>query len=228
MKQIIVFLLLGVTSLGSLANPVQQAVQKMESEWAQIYYSVAKEQQGDAYTQLLTEINAYNRQYPDQAELIIQQAIVVASNAEYSDPVTALSAIYEARDLLLHAIALNPTASEGAAYVMLGSLYYQVPAWPIAYGDNAQAKAYLEKALAINPNGIDANYFYADFLRRQGNPKEALSYFYRALNLPVRENHIFADTQLQIQAEQLINQYKQAVVANGVKFSVFRNTAFMR
>jgi hypothetical protein len=34
-----------------------------------------------------------------------------------------------------------------------------VPGWPIAYGDTNKADALLKKALVINPNTIDANYF---------------------------------------------------------------------
>jgi hypothetical protein len=64
----------------------------------------------------------------------------------------------------MRAIQLDPNASEGAAFVTLGSLYYMVPGWPIAYGDTNKADALLKKALVINPNTIDANYFYGDFL----------------------------------------------------------------
>lgn len=223
MKQIItILLLLALNLMPALvkADALQLAVQQIESEWAQIHYNVAKEQQEIAYQQLLLQVNTLNAQYPDQAELIIQQAIIVASNADNIGALSALEAINQARGLLLHAIELNPNASEGAAYVTLGSLYYMVPGWPIAYGDSEKAQELLKKALLINPNTIDANYFYGDFLVSQGQQNEALSYFKRAVAIPVRANQIFADSQLQAQAQQALLDNSQTVADNKQKISV--------
>lgn len=146
MKQIIaIFFLLSLTLMSSLvkADTLALSVQKIEAEWAHIHYNVAKHQQEAAYKHLLAEVNDLNELYPDQAELIIQQAIIVASNAENVDALSALKAVKQARELLIRAIQLDPAASEGAAFVTLGSLYYMVPSWPIAYGDNDKASGLL-------------------------------------------------------------------------------------
>ncbi len=219
MKQISTLLiLLALNSMPVLvkANELELAVQKIEFQWAHIHYSVAKEQQPGAYKQLLANLKSVQAQYPNKAELIIQQAIIVASNAENISPLKALSAIHQARDLLLQAIELDPNASEGAAFVTLGSLYYMVPSWPIAYGDNDKAQKMLKKALVINPNTIDANYFYGDFLVMQGRQKEAVAYFKRALAIPARTTQVFADNQLhaQAQAQQAIMDNSQLVAVN--------------
>lgn len=195
------------------ADTLEITLQKIESEWARIHYTVAKKHQEVAFKQLLADIKDVNVLYLDQAELIIQQAIIVASNADNIFPLAALQAIHQARDLLLHAIELNPEASDGAAFVILGSLYYQVPGWPIAYGDDDEAKKMLQKALAINPNTIDANYFYGDFLVTQGRQKDAVVYFKRALAISVRTTQVFADTKLH-------NQAKFALIKNGQQPSV--------
>ena len=39
-----------------------------------------------------------------------------------------------------------------------------MPGWPIGFGDKKKAEEYLKKALAANPDGIDPNFFYGDFL----------------------------------------------------------------
>ncbi|OQK16580.1 hypothetical protein AU255_01350 [Methyloprofundus sedimenti] len=216
MKQIIaIFLSLTLNFMPAIVNAdaLGLAVQNIEAQWAHIHYSVAKKQQTAAYMQLLAEVTALNAQYPDQAELIIQQAIIIASNAENVDAFKALEAVHQARDLLLRAIELDPNASEGAAYVTLGSLYYMVPSWPIAYGDNDKANTMLKKALAINPNTIDANYFYGDFLAKQGKQQQAVTYFKRAMAIPVRKNQVFADTQLHRQAKLAIIENNQFVAA---------------
>ena len=214
MKQIIaIFLLLALNLMPTLvkAGAVEQAVQKIESQWAHIHYNVAKEQQEAAYQQLLAEVKVLNLQHPDQAELIIQQAIIIASNADNIDAFSALEAANQARELLMRAIQLDPNASEGAAFVTLGSLYYMVPGWPIAYGDTNKADALLKKALVINPNTIDANYFYGDFLATQGKQKQAVSYFKRAVAIPVRKNQEFADNQLHKQAKLAIMENSQFI-----------------
>ena len=69
----------------------------------------------------------------------------------------------DAKQHFEQAIQIDSQGSNGAAYTSLGSLYYQVPSWPIAYGDNDKAKNMLLKGLEINPDGIDANYFYGEF-----------------------------------------------------------------
>lgn len=223
MKQIIaIFLLLALNLMPVLvkADALELAVQKIESEWAHIHYKVVKEKQEGAFKRLLAEVNNLNAQYPDQAELIIQQAIIVATNADNIDPFSALQAIHQARDLLLQAIELDPNASEGAAFVTLGSLYYRVPSWPIAYGDNEKAQKMLKKALAINPNTIDANYFYGEFLVTRGKQKEAMTYFKRAIAIPVRATQVFADTQLHSQAKLAIIENSKFFATNKKKLSV--------
>ncbi len=61
----------------------------------------------------------------------------------------------------------DPDALHGSIYTSLGTLYAQVPGWPLGFGDNDNAKAYFNKALEVNPAGIDPNYFYAQFLYDQ-------------------------------------------------------------
>jgi len=102
----------------------------------------------------------------------------------------------------------------------LGSLYYMVPSWPIAYGDNDKARKMLQKALTINPNTIDANYFYGDFLASQGQQAEALTYFKRAVLIPVRSTQVFADSQLHAQAKQAIIDNSQALAVNKQEFTI--------
>jgi Tfp pilus assembly protein PilF len=72
-------------------------------------------------------------------------------------------------------------------------LHYKVPGWPLGFGDKKKARAYLEKALQINPNGIDPNYFYADFLRERGEYEQAIQHYEKALAAPARPGREDAD-----------------------------------
>lgn len=69
----------------------------------------------------------------------------------------------EAKSLFEEVIAQAPNTLEGSALTSLGALYYKVPGWPVAFGDKEKAEQLLKQALTVNPNGIDANYFYGDF-----------------------------------------------------------------
>ena len=74
-----------------------------------------------------------------------------------------------------------------SAYTSLGSLYYQVPGWPVGFGNKAKAEQLLKQALAINPNGIDPNFFYGDYLLEQGRKAEARQALDKALVMPYQD-----------------------------------------
>ena len=96
--------------------------------------------------------------------VLIWAAIVKSSWAGAKGGLGALSLVKTAKRQLEQAIRQNPSALDGSAYTSLGSLYYQVPGWPVGFGDKAKAEQLLKQALAFNPNGIDPNFFYGDYL----------------------------------------------------------------
>ncbi len=105
----------------------------------------------------------------------------------------ALALVKEARGQFEKALALEPRALDGSAYTSLGSLYYQVPGWPLGFGNDKKAWELLVQGLAINPQGIDANYFYGDFLRDQGDYAGAEKAFKHALEAAPRPGRELAD-----------------------------------
>jgi tetratricopeptide (TPR) repeat protein len=105
----------------------------------------------------------------------------------------ALSLVKDAKAMYEKAIAMNGQALDGSAYASLGVLYYKVPGWPLGFGDKAKAEALLKQALDINPDGIDPNFFYAEFLAENGRAPEALTYAQRALQAPTRPGRQIAD-----------------------------------
>jgi tetratricopeptide (TPR) repeat protein len=104
-----------------------------------------------------------------RTDLLIWSAIVKSTWAGAKGGLGALSLVKEAKAKLEIAIKQDPKALEGSAYTSLGSLYYQVPGWPVGFGDDDKAEQLLKQALAINPTGIDPNFFYGDFLLDQGD-----------------------------------------------------------
>ena len=117
----------------------------------------------------------------------------------------ALGLVKQARASLEAALDIDPEALDGSAYTSLGSLYYQVPGWPLGFGDDGKARKYLQKSLAINPDGIDANYFFGDFLLDQGEPQRARIYLEKVLAAPDRPGRAVADQGRRAEAQARLN-----------------------
>lgn len=200
---IVVFLLL--FSLPLRATDLASSIANLESAWAQSYYLSSDHQQKQQFPILLERANALAKLNPQAAEPKVWQAILLSTLAGHQSSLKALSTIKEAKILLEEAIRLNPRALDGAAYVTLGTLYYMVPGWPLAFGDNQMAEQLLKTALEINPNSLDANYFYADLLMQQGKVREAEIYLKKATQLPIRKHQMLADSRLQEDARQALN-----------------------
>ncbi len=203
------FVALLLLSSQCVAENLNESLQGIEEQWASIYYKMPKQKRGTEYRRLLERTINLSKNHPKNAEPIIWEAIVKATNADHQDAVSALKAIHEARDLLLKAIEINPQALSGSAYVTLGTLYYLTPKWPIGFGDEETAQKMLQTALEINPNGIDSNYFYGDFLLSNNKLNEAEKYFKRAIAIPARVEQFYADNQLKEEAKLALKNTKE-------------------
>jgi Tfp pilus assembly protein PilF len=92
------------------------------------------------------------------------------------------------RKLFEQAEAIDPAADNGGVQLSLGVIYYRVPGFPIGFGNDNKAREYLEKALAMDPNGLDAAYFYGDFLIKEGEYRRAQEVLTHGLAAPVTAN----------------------------------------
>ncbi|MFZ9061819.1 MAG: tetratricopeptide repeat protein, partial [Steroidobacteraceae bacterium] len=119
--------------------------------------------------------------------------IVLSSWAGKKGGLGALKLCKEARASLEAAEALDPAVLQGSVYTSLGTLYYRVPGWPVGFGDDDKAETYLRKALDLNPEGIDPNYFYAEFLYEEGEYRDALAHLDRAASATPRPGRELAD-----------------------------------
>ena len=210
------FVALLLLTFQCVADDLTRSLQTIETEWASIYYELPKNQQEAAYDALLAKANQLSTQFPNTTEPLFWQAIIIATRAEQQDGFTALQAIHKSRDLLQLAIKINPETANGSAYVTLATLYYMVPKWPIAFGDTEKAEQLFQAALKINPNGIDTNYFYGDFLLAHNQPTEAQKYFEKALSAPSREEQLFADNKLKDEVKLALANTKNRKI-NGIR-----------
>src|SRR6185436_16698397 len=162
-----------------------------------------------AFEKLSKESEKVAVQYPNQAEPAIWHGIIEASYAGAKGGLGALALAKSARKSFEQALALDPNALEGSAYTSLGSLYYQVPGWPIGFGDDKKALELLQKGLALNPNGIDPNYFYGDFLFRSGDYSGAEQALHKALQAPTREGRKLADDGRRKEINDLLDKVRE-------------------
>lgn len=209
----LLFIILLLCSSYCLATPVQKTLQKIEQDWAVTYYGTAKAKQAEAYQHLIEQAKQTLQQYPTNTEAMFCLAMIKASMAEHEGIISALDTVIEAKDLLTKIIELNPNTMNGSAYVILGTLYYRVPAWPIAFGDHQQAEKLLQTALTINPNGIDSNYFYAKFLLANDKIEAAKRYFAKALAAPIRPEQPYADQQLKEEAKHVLQKLAEQKIS---------------
>jgi tetratricopeptide (TPR) repeat protein len=156
----------------------------VQGRWADIHYGLPEKQREAAFAELAERAGRAVAAEPEAAELRIWHGIVLSTWAGAKGGLGALGLVKEAKAELETALRLDPRALDGSAYTSLGSLYYQVPGWPVGFGDDAQAEKLLKQALAINPGGIDPNYFHGDFLSRQKRYAEARTALEKALAAP--------------------------------------------
>ena len=166
----------------------------IQQAWAKVNYETPA---GDARTQAFEALEKraekFTQQNPARAEALIWEGIVESSYAGAKGGLGALSLAKEARGNLEAALKINPKALDGSAYTSLGTLYYKVPGFPMGFGDHDKAGKLLTKALELNPNGIDPNYFYGEFLFEEGKYGEALKYLDKAARAAPRPGRESAD-----------------------------------
>lgn len=179
-------------SVAALAGMSPELLELSES-WAKIKYQMPQDQRVKALEALNEKAVAMVEANPGKAEPLVWQAIILSSMAGEKGGLGALSLVKQAKKLLERAEAIDPAVLDGSVYTSLGSLYYQVPGWPIGFGNDDKAESYLNKALAVNPDGMDPNYFYGDFMLQEKEYSEAAAAFERALAAPPRDNRPIAD-----------------------------------
>lgn len=181
-------------ALSAMAAPLPPEVADLAHEWERIKYQAPKDQRAAAFVALAERAAKNSAAHSGSAPALIWEAIILASTAGEKGGLGALSLVKKAKQLLDQAEGLDPNALDGSVYTSLGSLYYQVPGWPIGFGNTDKAREYLQKALAANPGGIDANYFYGDFLMEQGDYTGAAQAFEKALAAPARPDRPLGDS----------------------------------
>ncbi|WP_456408314.1 tetratricopeptide repeat protein [Thiolapillus sp.] len=195
-----------------LANAVSAGMQsnlaQIQKEWAIAKYQTPEDGQEKAFEDLIAKARQLVDSNPRDAAAKVWLAIALSTDAGVNGGFGALGKVKEARKYLEEAERIDPDVLNGSVYTSLGSLYYQVPGWPIGFGNDDKAEAYLQKALKLNPDGIDPNYFYADYLLEEDKPRLALQYLQKAKGAPSRPDRPIADQGRQKEVDAAIAKAK--------------------
>lgn len=197
----------------AFAGEVSPQVSAVRDRWAEVNYNTPKAQREAAYDALAKQAAAARAAQPKDAGALIWEGIVLSSFAGERGGLGALGLAKQARADFEQAIKLDPNALDGSAYTSLGVLYYSVPGWPVGFGDDKKARELLRKGLQVNPNGIDPNYFYGDFLQDQGDWKGAAAALEKALAAPARPGRELADQGRRKEAAALLAKVRTKLAA---------------
>ncbi|HET8748876.1 MAG TPA: TRAP transporter TatT component family protein [Ramlibacter sp.] len=203
-RRIVLLAALAGACLGVAAAPVDEAVTELQHEWEVIRYQAPAAERQKRFEALAARARQVSESLPGRAEPLVWEGIIVSSLAGEKGGLGALSLVKQAKALYEQAIRIDGRVLDGSAYNSLGVLYYKVPGWPVGFGDKAKAGELLQKALEIQPQGIDANFFYAEYLVEAKRAGEAVPYLERALQAPPRPGRQLADQGRREEARALL------------------------
>ena len=210
MKKTILLLL--VISFASQAQMTDE-IRTIQSKWAQINYQTAKDDKEDAFEKLAKTATQYVVNHPKNPQALVWEGIVYSTYAGVAGTFSAGKLAKRARKSFEQAIKIKGNVLNGSAYTSLGVLYYKVPGWPLSFGSNKKALKNLKKGLELNPDGIDSNYFYADYLfGEEDDYQQAKKYLLKAQNAPTRPTRPLADWGRQAEIAKLLNKVKKELV----------------
>ena len=204
----LIALLFAVNAAFAEPAPLDASIEKLQHDWAKAYYKLPEKDKEDAFEKLTKEAHQVSVANPGRAEVLIWEGIITSTLAKYQSIFSAGGTAKAARDLLLAAEKIDANALHGSALTSLGSLYYKVPRFG-SFGDHDKAREYLERALKVNPDGIDPNFFYGELMLEQGNYAKAVEHLRKALAAPPRPGREDADEGRKEEIQQALKKAEQ-------------------
>ena len=178
----------------------------LKNRWEHTVTDMPANERESTLKALAGEVEQLVEEQQDEADVLVWQGIILASYARERGGLGALGTAGDARDALEKAIEIDPQGLNGSAYVTLGALYDRAPGRPLGFGNSETAERMFQRALEIRPDGIDVNYYYAAFLKEEGNEQAAREHAQRAMNGNARASRQVSDEALRRDAETLLNQ----------------------
>ena len=192
------------------ADALPPEVRHVQTKWEAIKFNVPE---GDEQTKQMNalgeEADAIAQHLSSVPEALIWDGIITSELASMASTFSALGLATRARDILEQAYKMDPARMDAGATTSLGVLYYRVPGFPIGFGDKAKARQLLEQAVKLAPNGLDAWYFYGDFLYTQNEYSKAADVFQHALKIPVHPDRPLWDKNRRLVIKELLAKIEE-------------------
>lgn len=201
MKRLLSAIILSVSAITFSATA--DTLLEVQRDWAHVNYDLTGDEQEKAFNVLLHKAEEWVKKQPNSAEAHIWLGITQSSFAGVKGGLGALSLAKKAKKNFEKALRLDENALNGSAMVSLGVLYHKVPGWPLGFGDDDKAKDLILAGLKQSPDGIDSNYFAAEFFYDNKQYDKALSHLLIAQSAAPREDRPLADKGRQLEIATL-------------------------
>lgn len=205
---ILLSLALGGLSTASAAGRDAPDTTALARRWDHINFEIHDNALAQAEADRLEQqAEALARSNPDQAEPLIWEAAAILAKADARRTFASLSLADHARKLLERAVALGADGEDGAfAYAVLGTLYAEMPGFPLGFGDRRRARKWFDRAYSAAPDNIDVNVLLGSFLLHQHDAAGAAAAAKRALNARPRPEREIRDRYRREEALTLLEQ----------------------
>ncbi len=202
LQRLILALLISSISTISFADA---SILDLQKRWAVVNYTMEDDAQEEAFEKLIEVADKFSSNNADDAERLIWSGIIKSSFAGAKGGLGALSYAKAAKKDLEKALTIDESSLSGSAHTSLATLYSKVPGWPIGFGSNKKAAQHFKKALQFNPDGIDPNFFYGEFLYEEKSKyEEAKQYLIKAQQAKPRIERPLADKERQKEIAALL------------------------
>jgi tetratricopeptide (TPR) repeat protein len=203
---------LGHANLARADDAFDTELRAIQDGWAVAnYQTTGKEAKNAAFEKLAAQAAALTAKNPQRAEPLIWEGIVLSTWAGVKGGLGALGLAKDSRARLEAALKIDENALNGSAHTSIGTLYHKVPGFPVGFGSDKKAMEHLQKGLSINPDGIDPNFFYGEFLFDEREYQQALDHLQKALNAPPRPGRELADEGRREEVRELIAKTREAL-----------------
>ena len=190
----------------AFAQALEDTFSDFENRWAVTVFELPIGKRDRALKSLLFEARDLANKYSELPKAVAWHGIVANECLRNGCMSRSTRLRKEARDALLKAESLDPLILDGLVYATLGTLYSEAPTYLGGFGSKTRGIGYMWRAIVLDPEGLDANYLYAELLVEEKRYKDAREVLVKASALPARSDHERADLGRHRQIQALLEE----------------------